>query len=388
MELIALYKSVIGLDVHRARIAACAIVEAPDGEPRVERRQFGAFRRDRRALADRCAGLKPEMVAMESTGIYWKSPYAALEKAGVRALVVNARHVKKVPGRKTDVSDAEWLASLARAGLLRGSFVPPAKLRNLRLVSRQRQKLSGQLSAEKNRLGKVLSDAGVRLGVVVSDLHGKSARAMTKAIVLGATPEAALAHAGKQLKASPVEIEAALDGELTEAHRFVAGEILGHIEALEIRLARFDAYLVDALDTPRERNVLALLQTMPGIDPIGAAMPLVEIGSDMTAFQSPQALASWAGLCPGNNESAGKRKSAKSRKGNPYVRRLLCEFANCAVKTASAFRAKFKGQFTIQRSCHPQGAQTSDRSLRAQDVAHDLLSHRPQPSLSRQHRRL
>ena len=266
--------------------------------------------------------------------------------------------MKKVPGRKTDVSDAEWLASLARAGLLRGSFVPPAKLRDLRLVSRQRQKLSGQLSAEKNRLGKVLSDAGVRLGVVVSDLHGKSARAMTKAIVLGATPEAALAHASKQLKASPVEIKAALDGELTEAHRFVAGEILGHIEALETRLARFDAYLVDALDTPRERNALALLQTMPGIGLIGAAMPLVEacpppsrgqapvrtgIGSGMTAFQSPQALASWAGLCPGNNESAGKRKSAKSRKGNPYVRRLLCEFANCAVKTASAFRAKFKG---------------------------------------------
>ena len=171
MELTALHKRVIGLDVHQAQITACAIIEDADGTVRIEQRQFGAFKRDRRALADWAAALSPDEVVMESTGIYWKSPYAALEVVGIRAQVVNARHVKNVPGRKTDVGDAQWLATLARAGLLRGSFVPPAKLRELRLISRQRQKLVGQLASEKNRLHKVLTDGGVRLGVVVSVLH-------------------------------------------------------------------------------------------------------------------------------------------------------------------------------------------------------------------------
>ena len=154
MELVALHKRVIGLDVHQAQITACAILEEADGTTRIEQRQFGAFKRDRRELADWASSLAPDEVVMESTGIYWKSPYAALEAVGIRGQVVNARHVKNVPGRKTDVGDAQWLATLARAGLLRGSFVPPMQLRELRLISRQRQQLVGQLAAEKNRLHK------------------------------------------------------------------------------------------------------------------------------------------------------------------------------------------------------------------------------------------
>lgn len=188
MEQMALYKRVIALDIHQAQITACALIEATDGSTRIEQRQFG----DRRELADWVASLQPDEVVMESTGIYWKSPYAALEAVGIRAKVVNARHVKNVPGRKTDVGDAHWLATLARAGLLRGSFVPPAKLRELRLIARQRQKLVGQLASEKNRLHKVLTDSGIRLGVVVSDLHGKSARAMVKAIIAGLAPNEVL----------------------------------------------------------------------------------------------------------------------------------------------------------------------------------------------------
>lgn len=194
-ELVALYKCVIGLDVHQAQITACAIIEETDGTTRTEQRQFCAFKRDRRALAEWAAALLPDEVVMESTGIYWKSPYAALEKMGIRAKVVNARHVKNVPGRKTDVGDAQWLATLARAGLLRRSFVPPAKLRELRLISRQRQKLVGLLASEKNRLHKVLTDGGIRLGVVVSDLHGQSARAMVKAIIAGEPPHEVLKRA-------------------------------------------------------------------------------------------------------------------------------------------------------------------------------------------------
>ena len=340
MELIALHKRVIGLDVHQAQITACAILEEADGTTRIEQRQFGAFKRDRRALADWASSLAPDEVVMESTGIYWKSPYAALEAVGIRGQVVNARHVKNVPGRKTDVGDAQWLATLARAGLLRGSFVPPMQLRELRLISRQRQKLVGQLAAEKNRLHKVLTDGGVRLGVVVSDLHGQSARAMVKAIILGQSPNEVLQFASKRLKASREEIFDALQGELTDSHRFVLDELMRHIEEIEARIARFDARLLEGLKG--ERNTLALLQTLPGVDLIGAAMLLVEIGSDMEAFGSADRLASWVGICPGNNESAGKRKSGRVRKGNLYVRRLLCEFAHAARRTQSVFQSKFK----------------------------------------------
>jgi transposase len=340
MERVALHKRVIGLDVHQAQITACAIIEEADGTTRIEQRQFGAFKRDRRALADWASSLAPDEVVMESTGIYWKSPYAALEAVGIRGQVVNARHVKNVPGRKTDVGDAQWLATLARAGLLRGSFVPPMRLRELRLISRQRQKLVGQLASEKNRLHKVLTDGGVRLGVVVSDLHGQSARAMVKAIILGQSPNEVLQFASQRLKASREEIFDALQGELTDSHRFVLDELMRHIEEIEARIARFDARLLDGLKG--ERNTLALLQTLPGVDLIGAAMLLVEIGADMDAFGSADRLASWVGICPGNNESAGKRKSGRVRKGNLYVRRLLCEFAHAASRTKSVFQSKFK----------------------------------------------
>lgn len=340
MELVALYKRVIGLDIHQAQITACALVEEADGSTRIEQRQFGGFKRDRRELADWAASLKPDEVVMESTGIYWKSPYAALEAAGIRAKVVNARHVKNVPGRKTDVGDAHWLATLARAGLLRGSFVPPAKLRELRLIARQRQKLVGQLASEKNRLHKVLTDSGVRLGVVVSDLHGQSARAMVKAIIAGQPPQEVLKLASRRLKASREELFDALQGELTASHRFVLDELMQHIEEIEARIARFDARLLSELES--ERNTLALLQTIPGIDLIGAAMLLIEIGTDMDAFGSADRLASWVGICPGNNESAGKRKSGRVRKGNLYVRRLLCEFAHAASRTTSVFKSKFQ----------------------------------------------
>lgn len=340
MELATIYKRVIGLDIHQAQITACALIEMPDGSTRAEQRQFGGFKRDRRELAKWAASLDPEEVVMESTGIYWKSPYAALEEVGIHAKVVNARHVKNVPGRKTDIGDAQWLAMLARAGLLRGSFIPPSQLRELRLIARQRQKLTSQLVGEKNRLHKILADGGVRLGAVVSDVHGQSARAMVKAIIKGRSPQEVLDYASRRLRASREELFDAVQGELTDSHRFVLDETMQHIEEIEARISRFDARLLDALKS--ELNVLALLQTVPGIDLIGAAMLLVEIGPDMSAFGSADRLASWIGICPGNNESAGKRKPGRARKGNPYVRRLLCEFAHAACRTKCVFKPKFE----------------------------------------------
>lgn len=263
-----------------------------------------------------------------------------MEAVGIRAKVVNARHVKQVPGRKTNINDAQWLATLSRAGLLRASFIPPARLRELRLIARQRQKLAGQLASEKNRLHKILTDGGIRLGVVVSDVHGQSARAMVKALIADQPLQEVLNCATRRLKASREELFDALQGELTESHRFVLAEVIQPMEEIEARIARFDARLLDGLAS--ERNALALLQTLPGVDQIGAAMLLVEIGTDMDAFGSAERLASWVGICPGNHASAGKRYSGRLRKGNLYVRRLLCEFAHAASRTTSVFKSKFQ----------------------------------------------
>jgi len=339
VELTPIYKRVIGLDVHQAKISACAVTEQPDGSVCVVMREFGAYKRDRKALAEWAREFAPEIVVMESTGIYWKSPYAALEQVGIAAWVVNARHVKTVPGRKTDVADAQWLATLARAGLLRASFVPPADIRHLRLIARQRQKLGGMLASEKNRLHKLLADAGIRLNVLVSDIHGQTARAMIKSLIAGQTMSEILSHAGR-LKASRAELfEALQPEELSEPHLFVLSEIMAHIEELEARMARFDQALLRGLSAWQPQ--LILLQTIPGIDRMGAAMLLVELGTDMQSFGSAERLASWVGICPGNNESAGKRKSGKTRKGNAWVRRLLCEFAQAASRSRCALKEKF-----------------------------------------------
>lgn len=343
MDIAPIYKRVIGLDVHQAQITGCAIIEQPDGSVTHEIREFGGFQRDRKALAEWARAICPDVVVMESTGIYWKSPYAALERVGIIAWVVNARHVKAVPGRKTDVADAQWLASLARAGLLRASFIAKADVRSLRHIARQRQKLGGMLASEKNRLHKLLSDAGIRLGVVVSDLHGQSARAMVKALIAGKRVPEVLKLASHRLRASREDIFEALQAEeMTAAHRFVLAEIMAHIEELEARMVRFDAELLNALRDAGYEGALRLLQTLPGIDQMGAAMLLVEIGADMSVFGSAQQLASWVGMCPGNNESAGKRKSGRIRKGNAWVRRLLCEFAQAAARSRCALRDKFQ----------------------------------------------
>lgn len=340
MELAKLYKRVVGLDVHQAKITACAITEDEAGQTSVELAEFGGFKRDREAMAQWVAAHEPERVVMESTGIYWKSPYAALEKIGIVAAVVNARHVKTVPGRKTDWADAQWLAMLARAGMLRASFVPPANFRALRHVARQRQQLVGILAGEKNRVHKILSDGGIRLSVVVSDIHGVAGRAMVKALIDGGSPAEVLMLAGNRLKADRVELLDALDGELTAEHRFVLRELMAHVEELERRIDRFDRHLLAELAD--YRSTLALMQTIPGIDTIGAALLLVEIGDHMSAFGSVDRLASWVGICPGNNESAGKRKTARIRRGNPWVRRLLCQFAHAASRTRCAFKSKFE----------------------------------------------
>ena len=339
MEITALHACTIGLDIHHSQITACVLKTDADGETVSEFQVFGAFKRDLRALADWVVHHQPDDVVMGSTGIYWKSPYAALEKAGIASRVVNARHVKNVPGRKTDIQDAQWLAMLSRSGLLNGSFIPPEPLRQARLISRQRQKLVDQRSAEKNRLHKLLSDAGIRLSVVISDLNGRSGRKMIRGLIKGETVEQLLRYADKRLKASDEALRDALEGDLSPCHHFTLERLLAHIDFLDEQTIAFDQQLVTQLAD--YRPALALLTTLPGIDETSAALLLAETGDNMTVFAHADKIASWAGLCPGNNESAGKRKSGKTRKGNYWLRRVLCECAQAARRTRCQFKSKY-----------------------------------------------
>ena len=343
-----LYRCIAGMDVHRMLYVITVLIELADGSVEKHQRSFGGFKRDRRALVAWLNDLGVQLVVMESTGIYWKSIYAALEKAGIAAHVVNARHARHVPGRKTDMSDSEWLARLGRFGLLKPSFIPPQDLRELRLVSRYRQKLVQTLAGEKNRLHKMLDDAGIKLGAVVSDIDGVSARAMIEGLIDGVPIEQLPELAKGTLRRKKDTLEHALDGDLSSRHRFVLQQLHHHIRFLETERDQLDEFLIAAMAPYAEH--WHFLQTLPGLDQIGAAMILVEIGTDLSAFADASHFASWAALCPGNHESAGKRKSGKTRKGNHAIRYLLCEAANAARRTHSAFRSLY--QSLVPRKGH------------------------------------
>ena len=335
-----LYRRVAGVDVHRMLHVVTALVEQEDGTIKQHSQEFGGYRRDCRALAAWLVELGVELVVLESTGIYWKSVYAHLERAGLRVWVVNAHKVKHVPGRKTDLSDSQWLAVLARFGLVKGSFIPPQDMRELRLVSRYRRKLSAMRASELNRLHKTLDDGGIKLGAVVSDIGGVSAREMVAGLIAGQSLEALLGHARGALKRKTEALAASLDGELTGRHLFVLKHIHAHIETLERELADIDAYLMQAMQPYAWAH--ELLQTIPGIDRIAAALIIIEIGDDMARFGSPRSLACWAALSPGNNESAGKRKSGRTGHGNSIIRFILCECANAARMTKSTLAGKYR----------------------------------------------
>ena len=333
----AMVNSCAGLDVHRRQVV-CTLIR---GATRTTR-EYPTFDRELKEMAHWLSREEVKLAVMESTGIYWKAVYSCLERAGIEGRVVNARHVKQVPGRKTDVCDSEWLAELAQYGLLRSSFVPPVDLRQLRLLTRYRRKLSGMLSGEKNRLHKVLDDAGIRLGCVVTDIDGVSARAMVEAIIEGgSSPEQIAEKALGRLKVKKDVLQLALEGEISDRHRLVLQKMLGHVKWLQRQIAMIDGQIVAAMKPYQEE--WKLLQTIPGLDVIAAAMLIAEIGVDMTRFGSKDRLCSWGGMCPGNHESAGKRKSGKIRKANPYVRTLLVEAANSARKTQSQFQGLYKG---------------------------------------------
>jgi transposase len=330
-----------GLDVHQATVVACLLMVLKNGQVQKQIRTFGTTTRELLALREWLLSQGCTHVAMESTGVYWKPVYAVLEGGALEIVVANAQHVKKVPGRKTDVKDAEWIADLLSHGLLRSSFVPPKPIRELRDLTRYRRKLVESQAAERNRLQKLLETANIKLASVASDVFGVSGRLMLRALIEGkATPPEMAGLARGLLRKKIPELELALEGRLEEHHRFLLRLQLDRLEAAEKDLAVLEQRIEDQLKPYAAQ--LALLQEIPGVDWTLAAVIIAELGVDMSVFGSVSQLASWAGVCPGNNESAGKRKSSRIPKGNVYLKTALVEAANSAAKAKGTYlRDKF-----------------------------------------------
>ena len=331
-----------GLDVHRDTVAACVRVPG-QGRPRDQHvRTFGTTAAALLQLRDWLGEHGVTHVAMESTGVYWKPVFYVLEDA-VTCLLVNAAHIKQVPGRKTDVADCVWIAQLLEHGLLRGSFVPPAPIRELRDLTRHRKVLIQERQRAVNRVHKLLQDAGIKLASVATDILGQSGRAMLEALAQGTTDPAVLAELARgRLRAKLPALREALAGRFRPHHAFLVSQLLAHIDYLEESIATVSVE-VDRVLAPFAAQV-AQVDTIPGINKRTAEVLIAEIGVDMSRFPSEHHLASWAGLCPGNNESAGKHRSGKTRKGDPWLRAALVEAALAASTRSnrSAFGARYR----------------------------------------------
>jgi transposase len=329
-----------GLDVHQATVVACLLLVGKDGRVQKQIRTFGTTTRELISLREWLLGNSCTHLAMESTGVYWKPVYTLLEGA-LEIVVANAQHVKKVPGRKTDVKDAEWLADLLCHGLLRSSFVPPKPIRELRDLTRYRRKLVQSQAAERNRLLKLLESANIKLASVASDVFGVSGRLMLRALIEGkASPQEMAELAKKQLRKKIPELELALEGRVEEHHRFLLKLQLDRLESVEKDLEVLEQRMQQKLEPYTAQ--LALLDEIPGVDWTLAAVIIAELGVDMSVFDNVSQLASWAGVCPGNNESAGKRKSSRIPKGNVYLKSALVEAAHSAAKAKGTYlRDKF-----------------------------------------------
>lgn len=320
-----------GLDVHQATVVATVRMPGPDGTRMSVTATFGTMTPDLMALREWLQTQAVTTVALESTGVYWKPIYYVLEEAFV-LLLINMQAVRHVPGRKTDVKDSEWLAQLLECGLLRPSFVPPPPIRELRDLTRYRTQQVRDRAQEANRLCKVLEDAGVKLSTVATDVLGVSGRAMLTALTGGVTDADVLAELarGKLRKKIP-DLRRALQGRFRPHHAFLLTQILAKIDFLEETLAQLTSE-IEARLRPFAGTMTAL-DTIPGVNQVTAMTIVAETGADMTRFPSAAHLCSWAALCPGQNESAGKRRSGRTRPGNPYLRGALIQAANAAAHT-------------------------------------------------------
>jgi transposase len=335
------HASCAGLDVHKETVSACVSVYQADGSKRREVRVFGTFTSDLLSLADWLKQQGVTQVAMEATGVYWRPVWAVLE-GQIEQMLVNPQHIKAVPGRKTDVKDSEWIADLLQHGLLKGSFVPPTPIQDLRDLTRYRAELRQAQTRVANRIQKFLEQANVKLASVASDVLGVSGRQMLEAIIGGQESPRQLAELAKgRLRTKIPELIRALEGRVRDHHRFMLGEYLDEWDMLGQRISRIEAE-IDKRIGPFELAV-TLWKSIPGVDQVTACSLVAEIGVNMSQFPTARHLASWAGVCPGNHESGGKRKSGKTRQGNRWLRRTLCQAAWATTRKKNCYlSAQFK----------------------------------------------
>ena len=325
-----------GLDVHNATVTACVRYPGPSRERAQALHTLGTTTPDLLALRDWLAAHRVTHVAMESTGVYGKPVYYTLEDGFPEVLLVNATHVAKVPGRKTDVADCVWIAQLLECGLLRGSFVPPPAIRELRDLTRYRKTLIQDRTREVNRLHKVLEDAGLKLASVATDVLGASGRAMLTALVDGTTDPGLLADLARgRLRAKLPALRQALTGRFRDHHAFLLTQLLAHLDYLDEALVTLSQEIEGHLAPFAE--AAARLQSMPGVKARTLETILAEIGVDMRRFPTAGHLASWAGLCPGNNETGGKRRRGRVRKGNRWLKAALVEASLAAIRTKGSY---------------------------------------------------
>src|SRR3954465_691623 len=342
-----IYSRCCCLDVHKREVVACMVITGSDGMPSKTIRAFGTMTPDILALADWLGTPEVTHVAMESTGVYWKPIWNLLEESFI-LLLVNARHVKAVPGRKTDVRDCEWLADLLRHGLLTGSFVPERPQRELRELTRYRTSLVRERTAEANRLQKTLEGVNIKLAAVATDILGASGRAMLTALIEGTADAATMADLAKgRLRDKIPQLERALAGRFGPHQRFMVAEQLAHLDFLDAAISRVSTEVAERVR--EDEPAIAHLDTIPGVGRYVAEALVAEIGTDMTRFPSANHLASRAGMCPGNNESAGKRRSGKTRKGSPWLRSLLIQAAHAAARKRGTYLSALYRRLAARR---------------------------------------
>lgn len=335
----SLLPKVAGLDVHSRSVQAAVRCRQPTGALFAEVRSFQTMTGDLRALADYLQALGVTHVAMEATGVLWKPIWNILE-GRFALLLVNPRHLKKVPGRKTDVSDAQWIAQLLECGLLRGSFVPPRALRDLRDLTRHRAQLTAEHTRVANRVHKLLEDTNVKLGTVASDVLGKSGRAILQAMLRGQTDPAQLAElALGHLRKKIPQLRLALEGNCSEHHRYLLRQLLNHLKYLEGQLDEFSGRIATELANLLSADQQRRLDAIPGVNRVSIENVIAEIGTDMKVFPDEHHLSSWTGICPGNEESGGKRLRSRTRKGKRWLRRALSEAAWGASRTRNSYLA-------------------------------------------------
>ena len=326
-----IHERAAGLDIHKVEITASVRIAQPGKAAVVETRPFSAFPG---GLAEMVCWLTEHRVSaavMEGTGIYWEAPFEALEEAGIRPLLVHAQHVKQIKGRKTDVADSIWLARICSFGLCRESMVPPRHFRSLRKVSRMRRQVVRERARMRNRIHKILDAAGVRVSGILSNLFGANGMRIMRGLADNQPRDAILASLTHHVRRHDDTLLDVLNAELDEMSLFLLRDQLDAFDAATERLARYDAVIDDGL--AEYETQIELLMAIPGIDRTSASAILIELGPDISAFASRRHLAAWAGLCPGNNESAGKRRSGRTRRGNTTLREVLIECAQGAART-------------------------------------------------------